>query len=116
MAHLCLRALPASQQATECDAARAAEHPISDAQRTIPVEMEVDQHQGVPGAAEGGTPAFQGGHAQLENRAGEASQALSLGRVEELAVSMFVVGADKPMAASRALAGASGPTVGLAVS
>ena len=56
-----------------------------------------------------------GGHAQPGKRPREASPALSLSTVEDLAVTMFAVGADKPMAASRALAGASGPTVGLAV-
>ena len=59
--------------------------------------------------------AYDARHTQPAKRPGEASPALNLGMVEELAVCMFAVGADKPMAASRALAGASVPTVGLAV-
>ena len=77
--------------------------------------MEVDQDPGVAGAAAEGMHASVGGHAQPEKRPREASPALCLPMLEELAVLMFAVGADKPMAASRALAGASGPTVGLAV-
>ena len=77
--------------------------------------MQIDQDAQDSGAASEGMHASMGGHAQPAKRPGEASLALNLGMVEELAVCMFAVGADKPMAASRALAGASVPTVGLAV-
>ena len=68
MAHLCWRALPASQQVTDYDDAQADELPIAQAKRTNDFDMEVDQYAQESGAAIEGMHASMGGHAQPAKR------------------------------------------------